>query len=215
MTCKIYTAQECPQGSDIWWELKKGKPSASNFHRIVTSKGKPSAGMDGYIAELIADEVMMLPKYFTERGRPVTKAMTEGTDREPEARRYYELEHDCRVEQVGLCVHASGLFCCSPDGLVGEDGGLELKNPKQETQAKWLMKGVVPREHIAQCHGFLLVTGRKWIDFYSYADGLRPLEVRVTPNEFTEQLQSALTTFLDKFAAAKAKLIGREPGCEP
>lgn len=207
---RIYTAQECPQGSDIWWTVRKGIPTASGFSRIVTSKGKPSKSMDKYIAELIADESMQCPTYFTTRGRPVTKAMTNGTDCEPEARRFYEMARECTVTEVGFCLHDSGLFGCSPDGLVGEDGGLELKCPEAKTQAEYLLKNRMPPEYVAQVHGSLIVTGRKWWDFLSYAHGLEPLLIRVEPNEFTEQLRSSLDVFLEKLADAKKKLITKE-----
>lgn len=207
---------DCQQGTPEWWEVRKGIPTSSRFSSIVTSKGLPSKAMDTYIAELIGDTVMQLPTYFTTQGRPITHAMTNGTDCEPEARRYYEMHSDCQVTQVGFCLHDSGLYGCSPDGLVGDDGGLELKCPETKTQAAYLMKGVLPRQYMAQVHGSLIVTDRAWWDFMSYAHGLKPLIIRVTPNEFTENLRKSLAVFVAKLQEAKAKLIGmeREPGEE-
>lgn len=213
---KVFSAEECPQGSDVWWEVRCGIPTASRFASIVTSKGAPSKAMDTYIAELIGDTVMPRPTYFTTQGRPVTSAMTNGTDCEPEARRFYEMHSDCSVTQVGFILHDSGLFGCSPDGLVGEDGGLELKCPETKTQAGYLMKGILPKQYMAQVHGSLIVTERKWWDFVSYAYGLKPLILRVTPNEFTDQLRKSLAVFVAKLQEVRAKLIGveREPGEE-
>lgn len=197
----------CAQGSDAWWEAKRGVPSASNFDRIITSTGKPSKGMDGYIAELIADIAFMGPNYFTTQGRPVTRAMTAGTDCEPEARRFYEMENDCRVQQVGFVTTDDGSYGCSPDGLIGEVGGLELKCPELKTQAAYLLKGTLPREYKAQVHGALVITGREWWDFMSYAVGLQPLVIRIVPDDYTQQLRDALEVFSKRFAAAKEKLL--------
>ena len=215
---KVFSAKECPQGSDAWWEARRGIPTASNFSRIVTSQGKPSKGMDGYIAELIGDCVQQNPKYFTAQGRHSTEAMRNGTDCEPEARRYYSLlkeDVDGPVLEVGFCLHDSGQFGCSPDGLVGNLGGLELKCPLASTLAGYILKGCLPREYKAQVHGALLVTGREWWDFMAYAAGIaEPLLIRVTRDEFTDALSKSLAIFLEKYAAARAKLLGREPGVE-
>lgn len=196
---------QCVQGSDQWWEAKRGIPSASNFDRIITAvTGKPSAGMKGYIAELIADTASMTPSYFTNRG--VSRPMQNGHDMEPEARRYYALERNVDVQQVGFCISDCGRFGCSPDGLVGEDGGLELKCPSLHIHAGYLIDGTLPNEYKAQVHGALVVTGRAWWDFLSYGPGLDPLLIRVKPNEFTDKLRAALEVFWVQYRAAVLKV---------
>lgn len=199
---------DCIQATPEWWEARRGLPTASAFDRILTSTGKPSAQADGYICELIADTAMQLPQYFSGRGRPVTKAMTNGTDSEPEARRYYEMLKDTQVRQVGFCLHDSGLFGCSPDALVGDDGVLELKVPELKTQAHYLMKpGSLLADYRQQIHGHLIVTERKWCEVLSYSHGLDPLVIRVEPDAYTETLMDALMKFCDKLAEAKKKLL--------
>ena len=130
--------------------------------------------------------------------------MRNGSAMEPTARRYYEFDNDCEVKECGFITTDDGRFGYSPDGLVGDDGLIELKSPKHHTHVAWLRAGIVPPEHLAQCHGGLLVTGRAYIDFMSYAEGLPPLLVRVEPDEKTEALRVALERFWDEYQAAKA-----------
>lgn len=196
---------ECEQGSDLWWEAKRGVPSASNFDRILTAKTmKPSAQQEDYIAELIGDLVCQTPNYFTTQGRPVnTHAMQNGAALEPQARRYYEMEREVEVRQVGFCVSDCGRYGFSPDGLVGDDGGLELKAPMAKTQARYLMNGGLPDEYKLQCHGPLAIEPKlKFWDFLSYAPGLPPLLVRVEPDGFTTALRAALDAFHVKYLDA-------------
>jgi hypothetical protein len=194
---------QCDQGTGEWWELRRGLATASGFSRIVTSKGKLSKQADGYIAELIADIASLNPNFFTSQG---TQAMRNGQAAEPEARRWYEMEKNVDVRQVGFCTTDCGRFGCSPDGLVGDDGGLELKCPMLKTHSLWLIKGVIPTEYRAQVHGSLIVTGRKYWDFLSYSPGLEPLLVRVEPDEFTATLKQALEDFWVRFTEAVEKL---------
>lgn len=201
---------DCIQGTGDWWEARKGVPTASNFDRIVTSKGLPSKGMTKYIAELISDRACLCPPYFTEQGRPITKAMSNGTSCEPEARRYLEMELGLDIRQVGFCLTDDGRFGCSPDGLIGDDGGVELKCPELKTHAEYLMKGEVPRQYKAQVHGSMIVTERPYWMFMSYAPGLDPLIIRVTPDEFTDKLRAALEIFWERYQEACAKLLPQD-----
>jgi putative phage-type endonuclease len=192
------------QYSPEWWAIRKGVPTASSFDKIITAKTmKPSASQDDYICELIADRVT---EAVPEEDRPMSKAMAAGLEMEPEARRWYELECDQDVVQVGFCLDDKGRFGCSPDGLVGDDGGLELKCPMAKTQAKYLLAGTLPDEYKGQVHGQMIVTGRKWWDFASYCPGLPPLLIRVTPDAYTDALRAEMEKFWAKYMAALDKL---------
>lgn len=197
----------CVQLSPDWHELRRGVPTASNFDRIIQAvKGDYSKAASKYIAELIAETVHYDPNAFTEK--PMNAAMRHGVDCEPEARRWYEMHHDCHVRQVGFVVSGCGRFGCSPDGLVGDDGLLELKCPQPATHVEYLMERVLPNEYKAQVHGQLLVTGRKWVDFMSYAVCHKPFIVRVYPDEFTKKLRKHLETFSGHYQAALNLIVG-------
>jgi hypothetical protein len=197
---KIYDVQ---QGTPEWFELRLGVPTASQFHRILTPKTlKIAAASDEYIHELVADHFRSEPAPSV----PMNHAMEHGIQTEAEARRWYAMETDCDVTQVGFITNEEGTLGCSPDGLVGADGGLELKCPQPNTQVRYLLEGGLPPEYRCQVHGSLIVTGRHWWDFLSYCQGLPPLLVRVKPDLFTDALNHALTQFLERYQLALARI---------
>ncbi len=122
--------------------------------------------------------------------------MREGTRREPESRRWYELQHDVNVRQVGFCTTDDERFGCSCDGLVGDEGIVGFKNPSHEVHASYLLNGALPDDYIPQTYGELWVTGRKWFDFVSYCPDFRSLVVRVEP---CGPFWDALTPVLEQF----------------
>jgi hypothetical protein len=193
-----------PQYSPEWWDARCGVPTASEFSRIVTpAKGDYSKGAEGYIAELIAEQA---DPHYGEVETYVSAAMRNGTMMEPEARRFYEFERGADVEEVGFCLTDDGRFGCSPDGLVGDDGGLELKSPEHKTHVKYLLSGEVPTEYKPQVHAQLIITGREWCDFMSYARGLPPLLVRVEPDDYTAKVRAAMDTFWGEYQEALGKI---------
>lgn len=195
---------DCEQYSPEYWKLKQGLPSASEFNRIVTpAKWEYAKGAETYMQELIAQDFDF--GYGQQEGY-VSAAMKNGTLMEPESRRYYEMQRDCEVRRVGLVVSDCGRYAYSPDSLVGDEGAVELKNPAPATHIKWLLAGGVPLEHLAQCHGGLLVANLKWIDFMSYCRRLPPLLVRVYPDDKTKQLGVALNKFWDGLCDMRAKI---------
>lgn len=203
---KILTAEECPQLSPAWWEARVGRPTASNFDRIMTPKNRQaSKSQDKYIAELLGDMTSLNPPYFTQTGRPINNSMEYGRNTEDEAVRYYEMNQGVTVTRVGMAITDDDRFSCSPDGLVDPEGVLEVKCPERHTHMLYLMKDVLPLEYMCQCHGALVVTGRKWLDFISYCTGAPALIKRVVPNDFTMALRVQLELFSSKFEAAKRK----------
>lgn len=201
------------QLSPEWWAARAGKPSSSNFDRIMTPKKRKASGsQEKYIAELIAERVCQRPNYFTTKGRPVSQAMQNGIDREPEARQWYEYHTGLTATRVGGCESDCGRFWASTDGLVGEEGVLELKVPELETHVAYAMKGILPVEYMCQVHGELIVTGRQWVDFVSYPvvpSDVPPLVIRVYPDDFTLALADALESFWERYQRAWEKLTGK------
>lgn len=199
-----------PQYSDEWWDVRRGIPTCSEFKRIITPTTHKLAGASSnYINFLIAQKIRMTPNFFTER--PMSRAMRDGVALEPQARNFYAFDRSVEVQQVGFCLSDCGRYGGSPDGLVGEDGGLELKCPKVETHVRYLLERKLPDEYASQVHGHLLVSGRKWWDFMSYVGpDVDPFIIRVEPNEFTRALKVVLEQFLEKYEKTIAKLKGEK-----
>lgn len=195
---------ECQQGTHEWHEHRRGVPTASRFSSIVTpSKFTYAAAAQTYICELIAE--VYNPGYGM-HDEFASRAMRAGIFREPEARRYYEFANDIECQEVGFCLTDDKRFGASPDALIGEDGGIEIKSPQHHTQVKWLRAGEVPSEHIMQVLGCLLVTGREWWDFLSYAPPLPNLLVRVERGSRIDMLREYLNKFWEEYQAALAKV---------
>lgn len=159
------------QRSPEWYAARLGVPTASNFGRVITPTGKPSAQIDAYRNKLIAE----LVTGRTEQ-QEASYAMERGTELESEAREYYSLMRP--VVEVGLCLHEDG-FGASPDGLVGDVGLLEIKCPLPHTHVEYLLDDEIPSQYIPQVMGQLLVCEREWCHFLSYHPDMKPLLVKV------------------------------------
>lgn len=181
---------EMEQGTQEWLEARLGCPSGSGFSKIITSSGQPSSSAETYINQLIAELVTGETTYVH-----VTEAMQRGTELEEFARMNYELETDREVRQVGFCMPDNDLRCgVSPDGLIGDDGGLEIKCPTPSTHVKYLRKGTLPSEYKAQVQGCLWITEREWWDFMSYHPQMPNLMIRVhRDDEYINQLERLVT----------------------
>ena len=187
------------QRSEGWFAERLGKPTASSFHRIITPTGKSAAGTDSYINELVAELITGKRVEI-----PVTPAMQRGIDLEPDARQTYEFITGQDVFDIGLCLH-DDLDCgASPDGLVGDDGLLEIKCPIASNMVGYLRDGddKLPSKYIPQCQGQLWITGRKWLDFVAYHPDMRIVMARVERDE-------AYIELLEEYVTAACKTIQR------
>jgi len=189
------------QGSEAWLKLRSGIPTASQYKRIVTSTGKPSAQADGYMYELLAQWLGAEDERFE------TEWMARGTELEPEARAFYEFETGNEVEEVGFISHPKLLTGCSPDGLVGDTGGIEIKCPKASTHVKYLLGNKCPSDYLPQVQGSMWITGRKTWDFISYHPDLDPLLVTVERDEqIMDAFSEVMPKFIDKLLTKRAEL---------
>lgn len=115
----------------------------------------------------------------------ISNDMWRGIDAEPYARDLYA-KHctDQPVTEVGFMVRDFDGFSIgySPDGLVGDDGLIEIKAPRQKGHLTTVVSNEVPPHHMAQLQAGLLVSGREWIDFVSYSGGMHLWPKRVTPD---------------------------------
>lgn len=187
------------QQSEEWFHMRAGRPSASNFDKIITSTGKPSSQRAKYVYQL-AGEALTGTKEATFQSRD----MQNGIEREEEARQLFEMLHDVEVEQVGLCALDDKLeVLCSPDGLLPNQEGLEIKCPKMATHVEYLLKQKLPTTYFQQVQGSMYVTGYKAWWFMSYypgtsdSPGLPPFIIKVERDE----------DFISKFAPLVAETV--------
>lgn len=153
------------QGSDEWKALRLGKVTASRMADLLAkTKTGYSASRANYMAQLIAERLTgTVAESYT------NAAMQHGTDTEPEARAAYEFYQSVTVEEVAFVAHPSiDQAGCSPDGLVGSDGLVEIKCPNTATHLETLLGQSVPGKYEAQMQFQMACTGRQWCDFVSY-----------------------------------------------
>ena len=195
LTADQYTAE--------WWEARRGLPTASQFSRIVQGDGSPSTQRKAYLYECAAVRITGIYKpSFT------SASMQEGTDREELSRMIYAMEREVVVDEVGFIVSDCGRWGASPDGLVGNDGVLELKNPEAHTHIGYLLSGKLPSAYYQQVMGEMFVTGRLWADFCSYSPKLPLFILRVYRDDlFCDKLEAALIAFCEELDEVCAKIL--------
>ena len=185
----------CEQRSDEWYEARLGVPTSSNFSKIITMTGKPSTQSKNYMYKLAGEKVSKVIEDSYQNA-----AMARGIELEDEARQMYQIVSGNAVEEVGFCITEGDMICgASPDGLMGDDGLIEIKCPAVHTHVGYLMDNKLPSKYFQQVQGQLLVTGRKYCDFVSYFPGIKPLIIKVERDEdFLKLLKVELTMFCGK-----------------
>lgn len=189
------------QRTDEWYKARLGKATASNFDKIMA--GEKYAGWKNYRAELVAERLTGI-RYAELTGRDFTTfEMQWGTDNEPLARLHYSLRSSNQVEECGFFEHDSLAAGASPDGLIGDDGMVEIKCPNTATHIETLRKGTVPRQYVAQVQGQMWITGRKWSDFISFdprlPDNAKVIIIHVPRDDaYIAKMESEITRFLNQ-----------------
>lgn len=155
------------QGSEEWLQLRLGVATASKFDKIITAEGKQSETLEKYALQLAIDTLLTTPEPSYKNAD-----MIRGTELEPFAREAYQEETFSIVEQITMFLSDCGNFGYSPDGLVGDDGLIEIKCPKATTHFQYIINKKVDKNNASdywqQLQGGLWLSGRKWIDFVSY-----------------------------------------------
>jgi putative phage-type endonuclease len=191
---------DCVQGSPEWHLARCGVPTASSFDLIITTKGEPSKQRLKYLYKLAGEQITGIAEETYQNG-----AMLRGKELEAEARKLYEFMSGETVQEVGFCVvDGDYAYGASPDGLVGEDGNLEIKCPSLSVHVGYLLDNKLPTDYFQQTQGQLLVTGRKFCDFISYYPGMKPLLIRVKPDK---DFHKVLKTELEKFCVELKQVV--------
>ncbi len=198
------------QGSPEWKQARVGLVTASRSGELIsTTKRGESAARRNYRTELVC-EILTGQPY----PRYVSAEMQWGSEQEPFARAAYELDRDVLVEQCGFVLHPEiSRFGCSPDGLVGSDGLLQIKCPNTSTHLTWMMGQAVPVEHKAQMLAEMACTGRAWCDFVSY-DPRLPAHLQLFIQRFDrdEQAVANLEAAVVHFNSEIANYMSQLPG---
>lgn len=204
------------QGSNEWWDARKGRPTASEFKRFTTPSGKLSKAKTGdglsqgattYASELLAENFGWIKSEFS--GSP---DIERGLQLENMARNFLAFEVGEKVKEVGICISDCGRYAASPDGMIIGGIPIELKCPDMHTQIRYLMNGGgIPSDYLAQVHGQMVVTGAPFAWFCSYvADARIPnILIRVERDTYTESLKGAVEEFCDRLEAIRQDL-GKE-----
>lgn len=163
------------QRSDEWFQARCGKVTASKVADVIAkTKSGYAAARANYMAQLIAERLT---------GQPAESycnaAMQWGIDTEPHARAAYEFHTDNSVTEVGLILHPEiADSAASPDGLVGDEGLVEIKCPNTATHIDTLINQRMPTKYVAQMQWQMACTGRQWCDFVSF-DPRMPEDMRL------------------------------------
>lgn len=159
------------QGSPEWFAQRLGRITASNFGALMTlprSKKDREAGLISetartYLIKKVSEVLTGMSKEFT------TQSMEWGSETEDEARKIYELENMVEVKQIGFAILESNpIVGGSPDGLVGDDGIIEIKCPDSNTFTGYLLGDSIVKGYMAQIQGNLWILDRSWCDFIVY-----------------------------------------------
>ena len=202
------------QGTEEWHQIRLGKVTASRVSDVMSKiKSGESAGRKNYKMDLVVERLTNTPtSSFT------NAAMAWGTETEPLARMAYEVHSGNFVETVAFIQHPSiEWFGCSPDGLIGSEGNLEIKCPNTSTHIDYLLAGVPPAKYVPQMQTQMACTGRLWTDFVSYDPRLPPelqlFVVRLDRDEaYIQQIEDEVKQFLDEVEQIYSQLKARNNG---
>jgi len=193
---------DCQQQTEEW-ERWRARPTASDFDKIVTpARGDYSKSASAYAAKIVAKRLAV---YFEP---PPSFWMEWGNEHEPNAKAAYTAQTGREITDVGFVLpDGTDAYGCSPDGLVGHDGLVEIKCPAPETLIAYHAAGVFPVQYKPQVQGQLLITGRAWCDFFVFHPELTPFLVRIEPDErYMAKIAKGLLTLLQQIESIEKKV---------
>jgi putative phage-type endonuclease len=199
------------QRSTEWFAARAGKVTASCISKVM-ARTKTGYGADrgNYLAQLVVERL-------TGTAEPgfTNAAMQWGTDKEPDARACYEFECGVTVVEVGFAEHPTiAMAGASPDGLVGNDGLVEIKCPNTATHIATLTGAPIDDKYVRQMQFQMACTGRQWCDFVSY-DPRMPVEMQLhvrrveRDDELVAKIEEEVTNFLAEVEATVTDLNTR------
>jgi len=207
----MYAGME--QRSLEWYQARCGVVTASIVGSLLTPSGLKPANNDtsrGLMNTLIAERITghVEPTY-------VSQDMLRGQLDEPLARALYADTHKVAVTELGFMVREfdNVRIGYSPDGLVGGDGLIEIKSRNPKEQISFILSGQIPHDHMAQMQTGMLVSGRSWCDYVSYAGGLPMVTKRVEADlEWRVSILDAVREFEARLIEAMAAYYVKTSG---
>lgn len=199
---------EIKQGSESWFAQRIGKVTASRVADVIAkTKTGYSTSRENYMAQLVCERLTgTVAESYT------NAAMQWGTDNEPLARAAYEAYADVLVDEVAMITHPRiEQAGASPDGLVGDDGLVEIKCPNTATHIDTLLTQTVPGKYVTQMQWQMACTGRQWCDFVSF-DPRMPKELQLfikrvnRDDEQIAMLEKEVLSFLEELDEKVNKL---------
>jgi putative phage-type endonuclease len=194
------------QRTEEWYEVRLGKVGASEIAKIINKKkdGSPYQQEEDLLIQKVTERLT-----GKRTDTYINQAMQNGIDREPDARKLYELVTKNKVEEVGFIPHPTiAMSGCSPDGIVFNQANLptyvlEIKSPSDTTHTKTLMDKKLPSQYKPQVQFQMACTGAIKVDFVSYNPNFEPKQQMVLvevarDNEYIEKMEASLKEFLTK-----------------
>lgn len=204
MTLTIFDQLE--QGSDDWLAARCGLVTASTIGKLITPSTLKPASNDtarSLIETLVIESTTGRVEYVHPNA-----AMQRGNRDEPWARHEYEKHAGQDVTEVGFIRYDGPDYTLgySPDGLVGDDGLIEIKSRSPRIQMQTIIADKVPAANMAQIQTGLLVTGRKWLDYISYSSGMPLYVKRVYPDQkWFAAIEQTMWQFVGASSSLRAK----------
>ena len=190
---------ECNQRSMAWFQAHCGIVTASSMAAVMgfTQKGEPTEKRKTYFRQKLAE----LLTGIAIQDNYVSREMLEGIEKEPLGIAAYESQEGVMVEAIGFALHDEiARLGCSPDGLVGNDGGIEGKCPKPGTHLQYVLDGRIPEIYLPQIHTEVFVTGRKWWDFFTFCPEVpKPLQLMVIRYERSQKDMDLIAEHAQRF----------------
>lgn len=198
------------QRTDEWHKARYGWATASRLADLMAkTKSGPSATREKYLTQVVIERITNQPysSGFT------SAAMQRGIELEPKAICAYEIITGNTVDPVGFVRHPSIDYAgASPDGMIGQDGLIEVKCPESHTHIATIEKGKIDRRYMLQMQFQMACTKRQWCDFVSFDDrmpgALTTKIIRVEKDQkMIDLIESEVISFLDEANKRVAKLM--------
>lgn len=199
------------QRTPEWFEARLGRVTASRVADMMArTKTGYGATRANYMAELICERLT-----GKQAERFSSAAMAWGTETEPQARAMFTLTTGLSVEETGFALHPEiADLGASPDGLIGDDGLIEIKAPNTATHIETLLSETVPQKYVLQMQTQMACTGRQWCDFVSF-DPRLPDEMQLfirrvdRDDELIAEIEREARAFLAEIETKMSALRGK------